>query len=240
MKQIRNEKELLKQLAFDIYNCKKEKIVFLGGHFPLIYNKKEALEAIRYWGKYSIYSLELCCKLARYAKRKGEKVQFVFFVDDHIYEDISGLSSAQLSTRRNQLYKKMSGENARLPKIYHKILKKYGFSEKDVIQQDQKKEGRRDCLYFSEKILRASKRKIENLCAKEYIEFLEDKRYFDKKNNYMIAIIPERCKENICDFALDKEIKKLSASHVFISTIAKLTTRKGLYRFGQGITYKKD
>lgn len=240
MKKIKDEKSLLKQLTSEIDSCKKENIVFLAGHFPLIYNKKEAIEALDYWGIFSEYSLELACKLAKYAKGIGKKIKFIFFVDDHMYEDMSALTSAQLSIRRNQLYKRRSGKNAQLPKKYKKILTKYGFSEDEVIRQDQGKTGRESCLYFSEKILRASNIKIENPCAREYTEFIENKRYFDKKTSYIIAFIPRRCEENICHFALDLEIKGLSGSHIFIDTMAKLETKESIYSFGKGISYRKD
>lgn len=240
MKRIKNEKELLNQLYSDIDNSDKEKIIFLGGHFPLIYNEKEATEDFKLWGPFSEYSLELACKIAKYTKGKNKIIEFVFFVDDHMYEDRSGLTASQLSSRRNQLYKKLSGENTELPSVYKKILAKYGFSEKDIIRQNQKKKGRESCLYFSEKILRASKAKIENACAREYIAFLEDKKYFNKKTDYMIAFIPNRCQNNICNFALDKEIKGLSATHIFMDTMAHLTSKKELYSFGVGVTYRKD
>ena len=177
MIKIKNEKELLEKLYTDIDDCRKEKIVFLGGHFPLLYNEEKAFEAFGYWGKFSEYTLELACLVAKYAKEKGKKISFVFFVDDHMYEDVSSLSAQQLSTRRNNLYKACSGSNAKLPENYKKIMQKFGFSEKDVIRHNHGKKGREDCLYFSEKVLRASKRKIENPCAREYIAFLEDKKY---------------------------------------------------------------
>lgn len=53
MQKIKNEKELLKKLYSDVDDCKKEKIIFLGGHFPLLYNEKEAIEAIKHWGEFS-------------------------------------------------------------------------------------------------------------------------------------------------------------------------------------------
>lgn len=237
---IKNEKELLQKLFLDVENCKKEKIIFLGGHFPLLYNENEAFEAINYWGKFSEYTLELVCKVAKHAKEKGKKIGFVFFVDDHMYEGVSGLTAQQLSTRRNNLYKSRSGSEAKLPELYKNIMQQFGFSEKEVIRHNHGKKGREDCLYFSEKVLRASKRKIENPCAREYVAFLEDKRYFSKNKFYMVAFIPQRCRKNICHFALDLEINSLKGSHVFLDSMAKLATRKQLYSFGNGVLYRKD
>ena len=240
MIKIKNEKELLQKLFLDVDNCKKEKIVFLGGHFPLLYNEDEAIEAFGYWGKFSEYTLELACQVAKYAREKGKEIGFVLFVDDHTYEDVSSLNAQQLSTRRNNLYKARSGNEAKLPEHYKKIMQKFGFSEKDLIRHNHGKKKREDCLYFSEKVLRSSKRKIDNPCAREYVAFLEDKKYFSKDEFYMIAFIPQRCRENICHFALDLEIKGLSGSHVFLDSMAKLATRKQLYFFGNGVLYRKE
>ena len=234
-----NEKELLKNLFYDVKNCHKKRIVFLGGHFPLIYSSSQAIEAINQWGVFSKYTLELACKVAKFAKQKNKKVKFVFFVDDHVYEPISGLNSTKLSSLRNKLYKLRSGEQATLPEEYSEIMKKYGFSEKDTIRQDQRKPGRNNCLYFSEKILRASNIKIKNDCAREYIAFLENEKYFSKKNNYIISFIPQRCKNNICSFAIPK-IKNLKSSHIFIDSMEINLSKKKLYTKGTGIIYRKD
>lgn len=240
MKQINNESELLKELYSDIDTCQKERIVLLGGHFPLLYTKDEAIEALNYWGEFSPYTLELACKAGEHAKRKGKQVTFVFFVDDHMYEEMNDLSNSQVSLRRNQLYRRRNGSNAKLPQLYREIMGRYGFSEKDVLRHDQGKKGRENCLYFSEKVLRASKRTIDNPCVREYIEFLESERYFDKAKSYMVAFIPQRCRENICDIALDMQIEGLNGSHVFIETMTKFATREQLYSNGRGVSYRKD
>ena len=151
MKRLKTEKDLLLTLYIDVDDSMKDIIVFLGGHFPLLYSDDGATEALNQWGEFSKYSLELSCKVAQYARSIGKIVRFVFFVDDHMYEDSTDLSSAKRSTRRNKLYKLRSGVDATLPKSYLKIMSSYGFSEKDVIRQNQKKLGREDCLYFSEK-----------------------------------------------------------------------------------------
>jgi len=240
MEKIKNENELLKKLFFDVENSDKEKIIFLGGHFPLLYNREEAFEALNHWGKFSEYTLELACRVAKYAQEKGKKISFVFFVDDHMYEGIGNLSAQQLRTRRNRLYKKRSGNLAKLLKEYQKIMQKFGFSEKDVIRHDHGKKGRGDCLYFSEKVLRSSERKIENPCAREYVAFLEDEKYFSEKKCYMVAFIPQRCRENICHFALDFEIRGLRGSHIFLESMGQLELGKELYSFGRGVSYRKD
>ena len=56
----------------------------------------------------------------------------------------------------------------------------------------------------------------------------------------MLTFGPNRCKSHICDIALDIEIKGLSASHVFMETMAPLSKREELYSFGRGVSYRKD
>ena len=51
MIKIQNEKELLQKLFLDVKKCHKERIVFLGGHFPLLYTENEAIEAFDLWGE---------------------------------------------------------------------------------------------------------------------------------------------------------------------------------------------
>ena len=234
---LKHEKQLMDELKKSVDGTDKERIVILSGHFPLIYKKEEAIEAIHKWGEFSTYSLEIGCKIGKYAQEKGKRVDFVFFVDDHIYEDFSGLKSHQIKRARNELYKKRS---IKFNPDYEKIMKKYGFSKKDIIRQNQEKKGRENCLYFSEKFLRKSERDIDNQCAKEYVEFIEDKKYFDKEREYIITIAPNMCKGNICDVAVDLELEGLSGTHVFMESMAPLSSRKELYSFGRGVSLRRD
>ena len=64
--------------------------------------------------------------------------------------------------------------------------------------------------------------------------------YFNKEKSHLISFIPQRCIGLICGVALDNEIDRLSASHVFIENLAQLATKKELYSVGQGITYRRD
>ncbi len=240
MEKIRDEKELLKKLFLDVDRSNKKKIVFLAGHFPLLYNQKGAFESFDMWGPFSEYTLKLACKVGEHAKEDGKEVKFVFFADDHLYESRSKLTSAQLSTRRNKLYKLRSGKDAKLPENYKKLMLEHGLSENYVIRHDHEKEGRRDCLYFSEKILRAANNDVEDLCAKEYIEFIENSGVFDKENFYMIGFIPQRCSDSICFFALDSQIRGLDSTHVFLDTTAELSSPNELYLVGHGVMYRRD
>ena len=240
MVRIKDEQMLLEKLVSDVEECGKEKIVLMGGHFPLFYTEDSAVEATKYWGEFSNYTLELVSNVGRYAKSIGKEVEYLFFVDDHSYEDMSGMGSRKRSRKRNELYKERSGEGAQLSQDYRKIMGQYGFSEDDVVRHDHGKKGREDCLYFSEKILRASKREVDNICAREYTEFIEDPNYFDKAKSHIISFMPSRCKGHICDVALDEEINGLSASHVFMETMMPLATREELYSCSKGVIYRRD
>jgi hypothetical protein len=242
MEKIKNQSDLLKILKNDIKTSPQSKVVFLAGHFPLLYsqNNSTALEGISYWGHFSPFTLELACTVGEYAVACGKKVEFIFFIDDHAYEEITGLHPRERSKRRDNLYRLRSSANASLPEEYKKIFSKHGFSEKNVLRHNHNKAGRSDCLYFSEKILRASTKKIDNACAREYTEFIEDSKYFNKKTSYLVAFIPNRCKGHICDVALAHEVKNIHASHVFMETLMPTINRKELFETSRGVTYKKD
>ena len=235
---IKDEIRLLEILKKDIDSSDKERVVFLAGHFPLLYTSKGIIEAFDYWGEFSTYTLELACKLAKQTKKE---IGFLFFVDDHSYEDWEGLSRSLIQGARRRLYRERSRKDAKLPQPIRKVMKKYSFDEKNVVKHDHGKENRRDCLYISEKVLRADPKgqKVDNFCAREYVAYFENKKYFDKEKDYLVAFIPQRCKDHICNVALDIEVKGLHASHVFIETTPGVS-RKDLYSFGRGVVYRKD
>lgn len=240
MIKINSESELMEQLKKDIESCKKPNVVLQAGHFPLMYSSEGAMEAISQWGQFSNYSLELACRLGKFAREMGKTVQFVFFADDHAYESFNTLRMGPVRTGRNRLYRVRSGIDAQLNPEYQRILQEYGFDVTHVLRHDHGKPGRRNCLYFSEKVLRASSRKIENICAREYTEFIENPVYFDKAKSHIVSFVPNKCIGHICDVALDLEIAHLSASHVFIETMAPFATREELYNLGRGVTYRRD
>lgn len=241
-KSIPDEKTLLDLLTSDVKHCSKTKIVFQAGHFPLFYKDEidSAIEGISYWGEFSRYTLELACKVGAHARSLGISVNFVVFVDDHSYGDISGLSRTKRGNRRDSLYRQRSGVTARLPDPFHEILADFGFNEESVARHNHGKEGREACLYFSELILRASDKQVDNACAREYVEFVDSPILFNKQSSYLISFVPQRCISHICNVALDNEIVGLSASHVFMDTLASSTSKDDLYRNGNGVTYRKD
>jgi len=153
IKRIKHEKELLETLISDIEQTRKQKIALFAGHFPLVYGAKDDwdFEGTRHWGEFSQYTLELACEVGKKARELGKKIEFVFFVDDHSYEDWKTFGSSEIRGRRHRLYKRRSGEDAQLSDDFKLIMSVFGFSEKDVKRHDHKKPGREDCLYFSEK-----------------------------------------------------------------------------------------
>ena len=85
-------------------------------------------------------------------------------------------------------------------------------------------------------------RGIDNACAREYTEFIENPNYFDKKSTHMLAFVPQRCKSHICDVALDEEIENISSNHVFLSTSQLLKRNELFIPSGNnpGVIYRKD
>ena len=239
MTKIKNENELKEALQRDIEESGKNKVVIQSGHFPLLYLPHVAIEGINHWGQFSPYTLELGCKIGSFARELGKDVRFVFFADDHLYE-FSNNTGMKCKTKRSKFYRSKSGIGATLHPEYQRIMREQGFSEKDVIRHNQGKQGREDCLYFSEKLLRNSTRDIGNVCAREYVEFLENPVYFDKTNSHLISFVPNRCKVHICDVALDVELEGISSSHVFIETMMPFANREELYREFRGVTYRGD
>jgi len=236
---IQDEKFLIDRLREDVEQCDKDSILLIGGHFPLLYTENGAVESVDLWGEFSRYTLELACQVGGFARDLGKEIKFVFFVDDHSYEDWDLLKKREKIKQRRGLYKERSGEDAKLMGVYRNIMSRHGFSESDVLRQDQGKVGREDCLYFSEKVLRASERGIENTCAREYVEFLGDIRYFDNAATHLVSFIPQRCRGHVCDIALDEELEGISANHVFMETTPGVS-RKDIYDFGRGVLYRKD
>ncbi len=242
MELVDTENNLLEKLLGDVESTPKKRVVILSGHFPLIYTPIRAVEAFTKWGEFSMYSLELGVQVASHAQAVGKDVNFVFFADDHTYADETEIPQKKLSNLRDALYRLRSGDAAVLPDEYKKLMQGRGFSETDVIRHNHGKPGREECLYFSELLLRASNRPIENACAREYTEFLEDPKYFGKQDTYLVAFIPDRCTGNICNRVLAEEVDGISASHVFMQTEQTLlsrTSRKELWD-NWGVLYRKD
>jgi len=215
---VTEEKTLLEKLAEDVTCTTKEEILFVTGHFPVVFESEKATESLSRWGDFSLYSLELACQTAAKAREVNKRIKFAFFADDHTSARESRINRSQVKIKIGKFYKSKSGEHAELPAEYREIMNGYDFSEKDVLRHNHKKRDREDCLYFSELILRASLRPIENACAREYIEFLEDPQYFDNQQSYLISFIPDRCTSNICRFVMDRYATGISATHVFMQT----------------------
>jgi hypothetical protein len=235
-----NEWGLRDILSRYVHATDKDRLAVLAGHFPLMYKAGEAYPGLTSWGEFPTYSLELGCFAAREAREIGKNVKFVLLADDAYYELYMNLNSSSTRTRRRAFYRSMSGENAILFPTYREILATYGFSEADVLRQDQGKIGREDCLIFSEKVLRAANDRVENECARAYVNLVEDPRYFDRERDSILAFVPNRCMGHICDVALDQEIKGLDGLHVFMETMAPFATREKLYSIGRGVTYRQD
>jgi hypothetical protein len=107
----------------------------------------------------------------------------------------------------------------------------------DVLRQDQGKAGRADCLYHSEKVLRAGREEETNECAKAYRGFLAT-----LKDQYLVSFIPDRCTGNICQGVLDHE--KVPGGHVFMQTDGTFlgtehSTQEAIWQLW-GVLYRKE
>lgn len=247
-----NEVQLREQLFRDLSRVREPNVLLFAGHFPINVNPTgQLMEGFDTWGCFSGYSLELAAEAGVRLREKGKNVFFVIFCDDHsFYEPETGtplnmlvptpkIPTTQIRTQRRNIFRMRSGKNAALPNMYHSILKKYGFDERNILRHDQGRQNRHDCLYFSEVILRANKRYITNSCVREYVEFLEgDYIPFTKGDFYLVGFIPQCCQSNICN-AVDAYIHGFRGIHVFMETTG-MPSREEIYHIGRGVQYKRD
>ncbi len=248
MERINNESELITKIRNEVLENEKQRIVFIAGHFPLKYeyssgfsDSGRAYSDFRQWGAFSHYSLNIACKLA--SKLEGDKTsRFAFIVDDIIKEPNAlkeGISPNQIARYRNQFYKQHSGDFRHIDPRQGAILAENLFYEDNyIVRHNHGKEGRTDCVYISEKVLRAERKDIPNECAKAYIGFLENPQLFDKRRDHLVAFIPTRCRDNICNVALP-EVEGLSASHISMPAVSSLVTPQDIWESGQ-VVYHKD
>jgi hypothetical protein len=239
MKLYNQENELMDRLNEDIFECNKERIVFLAGHFPVNYDQEMAYADLTQWGCFSAYTLQLASQLATVARNQGRKIGFALIADDFFNEKaaLNWHDNKKLSRWRGAFYRQHSGKDGRTHPTFESIFANNGFGIEHIIRQDQEKKGRRDSLYISEKVLRAERGHIKAECAKSYLGFLNNKNLFDKEKDHLVAFIPTKCRDNICNIALP-EIDELSSSHVFMPSV------KGIFPSdiwgAQRVIYQKE
>jgi hypothetical protein len=189
---VKNEDQLFDLLARDIRHSYKTRILFLAGHFPLLYDNEGAYAATSTWGDFTPYSLEMACSVAAWERSVPQalekiaqsdlpytmkrfvttmnddapkEIKFVLLADDINYEDI-GKNAAydrhNKSRKRNTFYRSMSGPDAQLPREFQEIFDRYGFTTNDVLRHNHGKPGRNNCLFFSERILRTRQQQESN------------------------------------------------------------------------------
>lgn len=246
MIRIENEGELIALLQQDVETCNQQEIVFFSGHAPLLYRGEPGHRFVELglsmWGPFSLYSLEISAQLASRARAEGKTSRFALCVDDHTYAQGKG---SYWKKPRKRFYSQFSW-GAQLFEEYHHILRKYRFSEQQVVKQLQGR-WKKECLLISENQLlhERQQRNVDseiNECALSYREFVENPSYFDKNNQYLVSFIPNRCMKNVCCRVLDK-IEGVHASHVFTHTEETLdntrVTVPQLYN-EWGVLYRKD
>ena len=244
-REVRNERELLRLIQNDIFQSCKERVVFLAGHFPLFYNGDGAYANTEAWGVFTPYSLNLACKLMNFTKGCWKDNKLVLLADDINYEDFgqnAKYDRHQKSRKRNTFYKKMSGKGAKLPLSFQEILDRNKISDDTILRHNHEKNGREDCLLFSESILRTSREQIETECAKSY-RGLIGSNYINKDTDYFVAFIPYSCAGNVCSGILDKEIDwRFSSSHIMIQTDQLFIQNADVNSIWKdwGVQYRKD
>lgn len=210
---IQDERELLRLLTYDVSAASyKKRVIFVAGHFPVAYSDERAYAAVNQWGAFTTYSLDLACRVAKHEIEESGKryappakdVRFILLADDINYEDFgenSRFNRHQKSRKRNNFYKNFSGLEAKVPTELQEIFDKYNIPNDLIIRQNHRKNGRKDCLFFSERVLRAGRETEKSECAKAYRGLL-DSHYFDKENDHLVLFIPDSCTGNICNRTL--------------------------------------
>lgn len=251
LERVNDEHTLLSRLRRDIQGCEERTIVFVAGHFPLNITRERTLkEDFDVWGCFSHYSLELAAKLGTFARSCGKQVFFALICDDRSFYSPDGvmldplidpttINPVQWRTPRRKIFRERSGIHASLPEPYRDVLLSNGFDETNILRHDQGKKDRESCLYFSETVLRASMKKIDDSCTRAYTEFLEGGSIpLIKGEFYVVGFIPQCCNYRVCQ-ALDKEMDDFRGSHVFMETTGA-PSRERLYTIGRGVQYKRN
>src|SRR3989338_2732214 len=197
MEPIANSETLWLKVLRDMAFSDKPRVVFQAGSLHLDYMldrlSREEHEDLIGAGMFARYSMAQATSLAKTACELWKEVEFTFVIDDQGMKQES--SSHDPHRVRNAFYKGHSGANAELWGFHRYTLTQEGFAEKDVIRHDHGKPGRRDCLYFSELVLRAQ-----------------------GDQTHLVSFVPGACRHAVADIALDQHLRGISASHVFLNT----------------------
>jgi hypothetical protein len=235
---MQDEESLIKRLSDDVRDCGKDTVIVQAGHFPLFYAEDGCFEEMETWKPFPLYSMEIGCRVAKIAKGYGKRVLFTILSDDKFYVPRTGLSTSKQKSRRHEFYRFKSGADAKVQSDLREVMIAHGFSEADVIRSDHGKEGRHDCLYFSELLLRASGPDIDNACAKAYVALYLDNRYFNRDEMYLVSFVPNRCERNICQFAIPN-LNGVLASHVFLPSFIGDDHMMQMFKANM-VKYRKD
>lgn len=231
MYKLSDESELMYILKSDIKNTRKNNFLFFAGHLPLLYidngpGKREIIVDTKRWGVFSNYSLELSCKLLKFAKKIGKRGKLLILVDDdcELPEKIKLINNEEKSVRRDYNWahkpRRRFFMDSSLPSNYHIILDKYTLTKSDILKQIRN--NNTISLLFSEKILKRdaqnNRETANDECSLAYKGILFNHHYFDFSRDYLISFMPGQCKGNICAGVLDK-INYLDCSHIFFPSV---------------------
>ena len=221
-KPIKSESELIEILQEGIIRSEKQGVKILAGHLPLIYmdecpGKRYAELGVNRWGKFSTYSFELGCRLARDAIDRGKKTGLMVIVDDLVEVPRNSEGQRKVKSWMTRAQRRVYQANG-VPEEYARIAKDYGVQD-NIIEQERS-------FGHSELISewKLKSQAIEsgivspNECSLAYNAILGDISLFDSQKDYLIGFIPGQCKGNICAGVLGVR-KDLDASHVFFPHI---------------------
>lgn len=243
---ISNETDLLEKLAGVISSSDKREVVFMTGHFPLVYDSERRLvvpDFSRKWGPFPLYSLTLAASLAS-MEIDGKESKFALIADDHTYAPTE--TRNWIFKPRNEFYQTFSGSSAILHPKQKNILRAFGLDETNVMRFDHGKDGREECLYGSENVLIATRKNrlsenVEELnCSRAYAEFLDS--HVNPAEQYLVSFIPNKCMANVCRGVLGVR-SGISGAHVFCNTdfdspLNHKLSVEDLYK--EGITLRLD
>ncbi len=242
---LQDESEFGGELTSSLLCSDKPRVLFLAGHFPLLYNEQGAYAGSKAWGDFTLYTFDLGCENAKLAQQIGKEPRIILLADDINYEDHGQNSRFKRhwkARKRDAFYRNMSTPEAQLPEEFQEIMSKHGLPLDVVLRQNQNKKGRASSLIFSERSLRSNRSDIQNECAKSYTGLIES-HYFDKRKDYLVAFIPDHCTGNVCQRVLDsRRDPEFYGSHFSMqtdSTLLASTDRNAIWR-DWGVKMRRD
>lgn len=179
----------------------KHHVAIIAGHYPLNREFKAAIlpkDTWSYW-YFSMYSMELGCRLCKIAKDKKMDAKIAILVDDHYQMEIHDRYIQELRKfpKAQHIRKKLHAyfQKFKLPAPLKKIMTKYGLSEKDLCYSTMNKS-----MFFQESRFREifeERYPTEDAWCSGEVRILYEDLSMGWYNK-VIAFYPRRCKTPTC------------------------------------------